>query len=481
MKGCSKFKTFIYINILCLCRFRNKDLYLAGLIDKAKPLQISKMDKPLEVEIKGTTEMIKPSSPTPDHLRNFNLSLLDQIVPVEYTAVVLFYTGNGDVNNAAKKSQRLKTSLSRTLSSFYPYAGRIKDHKTVECNDNGAVFVEAYADCCLSDILHKPDQKFLRKFLPTEIESPKAGTGPLLLVQATFFKCGGVALGNCLSHKMADGNTTGFFLTSWGANSRGSNKALIPLFIAASGLFPPDHSLAPYMDVIGSNFVTKRFVLYESKIAALRAKVSSANVPKPTRVEAVTALIWKCVTTAARANRGFPRVSQTSHSMNLRKMVVPPLPNYAAGNIIGDFLAQTKDKKLDLEDLVLKLRKGKEEFRRKGLQILLKNKSLTNPEELSNEVENEHKDFYMFSDISRFPAYEIDYGWGRPLWVSVPNYRHNMVMLVSTSDGLGLEALVTLCQEDMALFEHDPELLAFADYNPSALSVPNHLGFVSRL
>ncbi|KAJ0043162.1 hypothetical protein Pint_17564 [Pistacia integerrima] len=438
------------------------------------------MSKPLEVEIMGTTEIIKPSPPTPDHLRNFNLSLLDQIVPVEYTAVVLFYTGNGDAN-AAKKSQRLKTSLSQTLSSFYPYAGIIRDHKLVECNDNGVVYIEAYASCYLSDILHQPDQKLLRKFLPIEIESPKAGTGPLLLVQATFFKCGGVALGYCLSHKIGDGNTTGMFITSWAANSLGSNKAVIPKFIATSGLFPPDDSLAPYMDVIGSNYVTKRFALYESKIAVLRAKASSANVPKPTRVESVTALIWKCVTTAARSNRGFPRVSSTVHSMNLRKMVVPPLPDHAAGNIIGDFPAETKEKKLDLPDLVSKLRKGKEEFCKNGLQILLTNKSLTKPEELCNAVENEDIDFYMFSDLSRFQVYESDYGWGTPIWVSIPNYMHNLVMFVSTRDGLGLEAFVTLCEEDMALFERDPELLAFADFNPSVLEAPSHLGLVSRL
>lgn len=439
------------------------------------------MSKPLEVEIVGTAEIIKPSSPTPDHLRNFNLSLLDQIVPVEYTAVVLFYTGNGDHANAAKKSQRLKTSLSQTLCSYYPYAGIIKDHKLVECNDDGAVYVEAYANCYLSDILHQPDQKQLRRFLPIEVESPKAGTGPLLLVQATFFKCGGVAVGICLSHKIGDGNTTGVFMNVWAAHSSGSNKPVIPKFIATSGLFPPDDSLAPYMDVIGSNYVTKRFPLYQSKIAALRAKASSANVPKPTRVEAATALIWKCVTTAARSNRGFPRVSSTVHSMNLRRMVVPPLPDYAAGNIIGDFSAETKEKKLNLQDLVLKLRKGKEEFCKNGLQFLLTNKSLRNPGELNNAVENEDIDFYMFSDLSRFPAYETDYGWGRPIWVSIPNYMHNLVMFVSTRDGLGLEALVTLCEEDMALFERDPELLAFADFNPPVLEAPTHLGLVSRL
>lgn len=192
----------------------------------------------------------------------------------------------------------------------------------------------------LADILLRPIQKFLRKFLPIEIESPKAGSAPLLLIKFIFFKCGGVAIGNCLSHKIGDGCTTSTVINNWAATTRGSGKTSenIPEYNAAS-IFPPDDFLKPYMDVIGTNYITKRFVFDASNIAALRTKVASASVPKPTRVEAVTALIWKCTIAASRSIRGFPNLSLTVHSMNLRKMVMQTLPDGCAGILLGTIIA----------------------------------------------------------------------------------------------------------------------------------------------
>lgn len=101
-----------------------------------------KMSRSIEVETLAR-EIIKPSFPTPHHLRNLKLSLLDQIIPVEYTAVILFYRGNDDTHHHSHISQHLKQSLSETLKIYYPFAGIIKDHILVECKDNGVEYVEA--------------------------------------------------------------------------------------------------------------------------------------------------------------------------------------------------------------------------------------------------------------------------------------------------------------------------------------------------
>ncbi|KAL9409781.1 hypothetical protein AB3S75_048077 [Citrus x aurantiifolia] len=429
------------------------------------------MVRALEVEILAR-ETIKPSSPTPHNLRNFKLSLLDQIMPVEYTAAILFYSNNGHHADGAEMSQRLKAALPETLKNFYPFAGIIKDNVLVECNDNGAVFVEARANYPLSEVLQQHDHKLLREFLPIEIESTKAGSGPLLLTQVTIFKCGGVAVGNCLSHKIADGCAASFLAKSWAATVLDpGNKAKVstPEYVIAASLFPPDDSLEPHADVTGQNYITKRFVFHASKIAQLKAKVTSASVPKPTRVEAIVALIWKCTITASRSTRGFPRVSLTAHSMNLRRMVSPPLPDNCVGNFVGDFPAKATQREIELQDLVHQLRKGKDEFCKNGLQNILEKKS-----SLIHGVEGDAVDFYMYSDLSRLPMYDTDFGLGKPVWVTIPNYMHNMIMLLSTRNGEGIEALVSLSEEDMALFERDEELLAFADPNPSVLPAANH-------
>lgn len=114
-----------------------------------------------ELEIKNISkETIKPSSPTPNHLRNFKLSFVEQIAPVMYTPIVLFYSQNDDSDHpgeAAKMCQRLKTSSSKILTLFYLFAGRFKDHASIECNDDGANFLAAQVKCYLPDIFRQPD------------------------------------------------------------------------------------------------------------------------------------------------------------------------------------------------------------------------------------------------------------------------------------------------------------------------------------
>lgn len=145
------------------------------------------MSRSIEVETLAR-EIIKPSSPTPHHLRNLKLSLLDQIIPVEYTAVILFYRGNDDTHHHSHISQQLKQSLSEILKIYYPFAGIIKDHILIECKDNGVEYVEAQTNCLL---LKK--KKRAEKRCPTlekeEEEKRKGRKGMSNFISVhTFFK-----------------------------------------------------------------------------------------------------------------------------------------------------------------------------------------------------------------------------------------------------------------------------------------------------
>ncbi|GLT69016.1 hypothetical protein SLA2020_412020 [Shorea laevis] len=98
----------------------------------------------MEVEI-ISEECIKPSSPTPANLRTHKLSLLDQTIPPIYTPMILYYPMNQRISHpivdiVSQRSHLLKQSLSETLTRFYPFAGKIKDNLSVDCNDEG-VFI----------------------------------------------------------------------------------------------------------------------------------------------------------------------------------------------------------------------------------------------------------------------------------------------------------------------------------------------------
>lgn len=279
-----------------------------------------------------TIETIKPSSPTPFHLRNFQLSLLDQLAPVCYGPLLLFYSINPQINHLkltlSERSHLLKTSLSETLTRFYPLAGRIKDDTSIECNDDGVVFVETRVNCFLSTFLRKPDAQMIRKMIPVEIDSPEALSGSLLQIQINCFACGGLAIGVCISQKISDAITATIFIKDWAATAAGASS-LLPLFNAAA-IFPPrNFSFTKTASKLQKEaYVTKRFVFEASKIAALKAKAASESVENPTRVEAVTGLIWKCAMNASRSNTEHFRLSILSQSVNIRRRMTPPLPEH---------------------------------------------------------------------------------------------------------------------------------------------------------
>ncbi|TQD71883.1 hypothetical protein C1H46_042591 [Malus baccata] len=435
-------------------------------------------------------ETIRPSSPTPDHLKTIRLSVFDQLSPDVYVPLLLFYP-NVDISIhdevkrndrchslVSERSKHLKTSLSETLTHFYPFAGKFQYNDSIWCNDNGAAFLVALVNCPMSNILDKPDAGMGKQLLPTDVDSTQADMGYLLLVQANFFQCGGLAIGVSVSHKVSDASTLSAFIKSWASIALGSASTyhvVLPAeFGAAASLFPPLDFLnapQPAVEFPKEKCKTRRFVFNASKIAALKSKAASVTVPNPTRVQVVSALIWKCGMEASRSNLGCVRPSEWFVLVNMRKILVQPSAENVLGNFIGVFATKTEASKFvdNVESLVTKLREEIEGFKVKyGIGIN------------GNDVWEFSKDYwklmirndvetYSCSSWCRFPFYENDFGWGKPSWVTQGMEFKNLLVLMDTRDGDGIEVSLTLKEEDMAIFESNKELLEYASLNPTVI------------
>ncbi|KAI3956364.1 hypothetical protein MKW92_033067 [Papaver armeniacum] len=446
-------------------------------------------------------ETIKPKTPTPYQLRNFNLSLIDQYMLPNYVPIILFYAASVQTSTCSKHSddlELLKRSLSETLVLFYPMAGRMKDNIMVDCNDEGIEFIQVNVKGKMGDFMMKPHVP-LSLLLPSEVVSMNLVKEAQVIVQVNMFDCGGTAICLCISHKIADAYTMSTFIRNWAGNMNTArcggagaiasptiNKKFVPSFDSAS-LFPLSEKLASPSgmpptpasyheeDRRRDKTVIKRFVFDAVKITSLREKLQelmhgSYICRRPTRVEVVSALLWK----AAMRSAPTGSISTVYHVVNFRNKMDPPLPDVSFGNIcliVAAALPATTAKKIyevevqevldnQLTEFVARLRgainkvKGdKGCIERIFLNFFNGNDASI---EKNNDVEDEGVALWMTS-WCKFGLYAADFGWGKPIWVTTDLYiepSKNIICMNDTKCGEGIEVWAKFPEDDMTKFEN---------------------------
>lgn len=402
-------------------------------------------------------EIIRPASPTPPHLRTHNLSLLDQFAAHIHMPIVFFYPNynNGNPNI-------LKKSLSQCLTQYYPFAGRFPGpHAShINCNDEGVEFLEASIDTRLDDfILQKEKEEILDQLIPSV-----HNTSPNLVeVQLNHFAGGGAAVAVSISHKVADGFTMVNFFNHWATVSRGGSP-INPSFIssAISNTKMPEFELKSIEKL---NYARKRFVFPNAKLNELKNKVNAmaATPMNPTRVELVTSLLFKCAAGAATTKSGSSKPTNLFHTVNLRSKIIKNCQEVAAGNISTMVIANMADSgAIKLNEVIAKLRNGIMEL--EGLRDV--QEAAGNLLGRLSMLAGDHETrAYTCSSLCSFPLYELDFGWGKPLEIMVrfPDVNDSCILLMDTPSRDGIEALVRLQKEEMAILEKDQSLLAYVE------------------
>ncbi|XP_015947844.1 stemmadenine O-acetyltransferase-like [Arachis duranensis] len=456
----------------------------------------------IKVEI-ISRENIRPSSPTLSPLRTFKYSILDQLVPFPHAVAILFYPSQ-NLSEFPKRLELLKQSLSETLTLFYPLAGKTKDDLSIDCNDEGANFVVAKVNCPISKFLRKPDLNSLNMFFPITPYLEETTTGAHVTnIQVNVFDCGGIAIGFCISHKIIDGESVNTFLKVWTerADSKRNSKPLTEPNFATSSLFPAgtfyfrDLSKKIWGSLLKEEkWVTRRILFKNSTIATLKAQIvakSSSDPLKkhlntPTRVQILSALLWKCFMAASKAQFGIQRPSMVINTVNLRRKMEGSLH---PENSIGNFLWFTtsehmSEHEVSLDELVSKLKKSVEEVDKdfvarlqseeEGSLIMENALRKISGETWSINKGEEALESLAFNSWINFAGYDADFGWGKPIWGSSVGKEGNLVLankiiLIDTNSKDGIEAWVTLDEEKMKHLVSSTELLTYATLDPSPL------------
>ncbi|XP_019166915.1 PREDICTED: salutaridinol 7-O-acetyltransferase-like [Ipomoea nil] len=424
----------------------------------------------LNVEI-HQKENVRPFSPTPHSLRNYKLSQIDQIEGTHYTSMLFFYNTGGAAHH--HDYDALKQSLSKTLSVFYPVAGRVKDGMTIECNDEGVDFVTAnVTNYDLSDFVRVCKVDDLRQLLPFDPYPMEFDPSqPMLGVQVNKFRCGGTAVAICVWHGVADAAAIGGFVQTWSAINRGEGGGGgggDDLVVDATAIFPPalnfdfsapTSAAARLIKTSGGKYSKKRFVFRKEEIERMRDEYTLPDRRRPTSVEALSAFIWAAV---IRANQNA-KMHILIHVTDLRKRLNPPFPSMCLGNFVyvtgarwmADGAGGVTPQSLvgNIREAIIKVTG---EYVRK---IETQGGLTTEIEKIAAFGVDEIKVFGI-SSICGFPFHELDFGWGKPIWfVLVPFNLMDGANFYKTGDG-GIEAMIGLTPQVMSSLDKDKEFLA---------------------
>ncbi|XP_074293931.1 omega-hydroxypalmitate O-feruloyl transferase-like [Silene latifolia] len=304
-----------------------------------------KMGDEIEVKHVGKPTLVQPAEETEKGL--YFLSNLDQNIAVIVRTIYCFKSEDKGNDTAAEV---LKQSLAKVLVNYYPLAGRLtispQGKLIVDCTGQGAVFVEAEADCNMDEIgdSTKPDPVTLGK-LVYEIPGAKNVLEiPPLVAQVTKFRCGGFALGLCMNHGIFDGIGAMEFVNSWGETARGLPLSTPPFLdrTILNSRNPPkieyNHQEFDEIDDISGTFKLyneemeyRSFCFDPTLLKKLKTKaLEDGTLEKCTSFEALSGFVWRARTKALKMNPD--QKTKLLFAVDGRPKFIPPLPKGYFGN-----------------------------------------------------------------------------------------------------------------------------------------------------
>lgn len=426
-----------------------------------------------QVQVKvSRVSMIAPAIPTVKH-RMFLSSIDLSMIATNNLRKLLFYKTQKEFSTIVDE---LKGSLSLALVDFFPFAGRLdidggeSGRPEVDCNDAGAEFVEAAIDIVFEHLEKDEFQhkSFFKELVQTRDKSYDAS---LLSIQVTAFQGGGICIGVNFHHVIADGASFWHFMKCWAELSRGLPISENPCHMRTYYKRDKESYSIPKISVRAEEVVNDRIKeaqilrftrddllpMKNSEISLSTSDPSrnmNSSIQKPIKSEgtkleittfhfsekmiqslkersgasssfvAVAAQFWRCVMEA----REVPENEAVYFALavDCRGRVNPSLPPTYFGNCICIGTARTTAKQLLGQDIGFAAALIQELIHSSNWEMQLNNRidwvesqlcscdkdrSVTLP----NFPKYQGRYIVRVAMSPKFPVYDIDHGWGRPL------------------------------------------------------------------
>ncbi|KAL6195085.1 hypothetical protein ACLB2K_030706 [Fragaria x ananassa] len=381
------------------------------------------------VSVREST-VVKPASETPK--QSLWMSNLDMISSNTHTPSVYIYKPKDSFFDP----RVLKDALSKALVPFYPLAGRLRRNNEdknarieINCNAEGVLFVVADSSSSARDYADlKTCLESGRWLIPAVDYSAGISSYPLLVVQVTYLKCGGVALGIGVEHSTADGFAALHFIKAWSDMARGVDLAIPPTIdrTLLRARDPPqplpnhNHHVEYHLpqDVVASDsdhetatvsvFKFTREQVNILKVMSLTTKKNDDDVEngKYSSYEVVAAHVWRSACKARQL--AYYEETQFNIAANGRSRLRPPLP---AGDLMSkpiSYAASCIHKALVRMD---------DEYLRSALDYLDLQQSHHHLSSLARSAHYYKSPNLGITSWVTLPIYDADFGWGRPVFM----------------------------------------------------------------
>ncbi|KAF5749499.1 shikimate O-hydroxycinnamoyltransferase-like [Tripterygium wilfordii] len=434
---------------------------------------------------------VHPAQATPN--KTLWCSNLDVVASRMHLSTVYFYKSNNGGSDFFDTGV-LKESLSRVLVPFYPVAGRLgwdEDGRIeVKCNGEGVLFIEAETSCEIDDFVdfNAPTSQ-LKLLVPSvDYSSMDISSYPLLLLQVTFFKCGGVCLGVGFHRTLVDGTAALHFINTWSDMNRGLAVTAPPVFDhdLLRARVPPTpsfhHNEFKHSPSIYTPKQTKQLhstplstsiailKITPDQLKTLKANAGSNNYSS---YEVLAAHIWRCACQA----RGLPDDEVTSVFIPVdgRSRLNPPLPRGYSGNAICKARLSVLAREIQSGPLIETVKRIRQTIKRMDDDYLRSVIDYLEVQKDLNVVRVTHGSNFKYPNLhvvswARLPIYDADFGWGRPVFMGPASiyFEGAAFILPSPINGGSLSLIIGLESEHIKLFED-----YFYDYNPMEFPVQN--------
>ncbi|OMO54499.1 Transferase [Corchorus olitorius] len=381
--------------------------------------------------------MVFPAQDTPK--RSLWLSNLDLVQLRYHVPTIYFYKPNGNSSNFFEPKV-LKDSLSEILVPFYPIAGRLQYDETgkleIISNGKGVLFLEAETTSIIDDLIGNfTDSSRVPKLVPTVDYSGGISSYPLLALQVTTFKCGGVSLGVALEHTLTDGPSALHFINSWAEMVRGLPLKIAPchdrtLLKARVPPTPTFHhvefqTFPRLKDSLPTNpkpSTVSVFKITVNQLYTLKSKISENSEQHYSTYSILTAHIWRCAIKA----RGLADDQEVKLLMPIdgRRRLDPPLPLGYFGNVIFTATPFVQVGVLETEQLLDTVRRIDEtlkQFNDEYLRSALDYMEVVGAENVVFGPETMGCPNLSINSWIWLPIHEADFGWGRPVYMRPAN------------------------------------------------------------